>query len=76
MQNITVRRYSHPLQVGWAGYIEPEDLTWIAFIDLTGAPKFYLHRDPVTGAVLPDDPKEAERLLALIREEQQAGAEG
>lgn len=56
MQNITVTRYSNPKAVGWAGYIEPEDKGWIAFIDLGGRPLFFLNRDPETGRVLPDDP--------------------
>lgn len=68
MQNIIVKRYDDPKAVGgWAGWIEPEDKSWIAFIDTNGAPKFYLHRDPVTGAVLPDDPVEREKALKMIR---------
>lgn len=55
MQSIRVSRYSNPQQIGWAGYIEPEDKSWIAFIDLNGAPRFYLNRDPETGRVLPDE---------------------
>lgn len=58
MQDIHVRRYSNPKATGWAGWIEPEDRSWIAFIDLAGAPRFFLNRDPATGAVLPDDPAE------------------
>jgi len=52
MQNIKVGRYSQ--NDHWAGWIEPEDMSWIAFIDLEGKATFYLNRDPVTGAVLPD----------------------
>lgn len=70
MQNIHVVRYGSPKETGWAGYIEPEDQTWIAFIDLEGRPKFYLHREPETGAVLPDDPVEREEMLARVRGEQ------
>ncbi len=51
MSSIRVGRYQNPQSVGWAGWIEPEDLSWIAFIDLKGAPTFFLNRDPVTGAV-------------------------
>lgn len=52
MTNIKVGRYDDPSKVGgWKGWIEPEDLTWIAFIDGQGSPTFYLHRDPVSGAV-------------------------
>ncbi len=55
MQNIIVTRYDDPKAIGWAGYIEPADKAWIAFIDLKGKPRFYLYRCPVTGAVN-DDP--------------------
>ena len=51
MGNITVTRYSKPAEVGWAGYIEPGDKSWIAFVDLDGHPVFFLDRDPETGAV-------------------------
>lgn len=52
MQNITVGRYKNPQNVGWAGWIEPEDKSWIAFVDLEGHPVFFLCRDPNTGAVV------------------------
>jgi hypothetical protein len=52
MQNISVKRYSNPQAVGWAGWLEPEDRSWIAFIDLEGRPRFFLDRDPVTGGVI------------------------
>jgi hypothetical protein len=53
MGNIRVGRYSNPdLQSQWQGWIEPEDRSWIAFIDGNGKPTFFLNRDPVTGAVL------------------------
>lgn len=51
MQNVIVKRYTNAQQVGWAGWIEPEDRTWIAFIDLEGRPVFFLDRDTETGAV-------------------------
>jgi len=50
--NITVGRYSNPESVGWAGWIEPEDMSWIVFVDLEHNPKIYLDRDSETGAVL------------------------
>lgn len=50
MQNIIVGRYAHP--GAWQGWIEPDDRSWIAFIDIAGRPVFFLNRDPVTGAVL------------------------
>jgi len=55
MQNIHVGRYSNPQKIGWQGWLEPSDKTWIAFIDLSGRPIFYLNRDPMTGAVLEED---------------------
>lgn len=67
MQNISVKRYSDPKATGWAGWIEPEDKTWIAFIDLEGKPTVFLHRSP-SGAVLPDDPDERAAKLQLIGE--------
>ena len=51
MCNIHIGRYRHPQSVGWAGWIEPEDLSWIAFIDLEGNPTVFLDRDSETGAV-------------------------
>lgn len=68
MCNILVSRYADPASHGWAGAIEPADRTWIAFIGLDGRPVFYLNRDPVTGAVLPDDATEREKHLATLRE--------
>lgn len=61
MQNIHVGRYSNPQKVGWEGWLEPDDRSWIAFVDLAGRPVFYLHRDPQTGAVLDEDVVENDR---------------
>lgn len=52
MGNIKVERYGDPEAVGFAGLLEPEDRSWIAFVDLEGKPVFFLNRDPATGAVL------------------------
>jgi len=51
MCNITVGRYENPAEAGYAGWIEPEDRTWIAFVDGSGQAQFFLDRDPETGAV-------------------------
>lgn len=51
MVNITVGRYDHPEQVGYAGWISPDDNSWIAFVGNDGAAQFFLDRDPETGAV-------------------------
>lgn len=74
MQNIKVTRYSNPAAVGCAGYIEPADGTWIAFVGLDGAPRFFLNRDAATGAVLPDDPAARDAATAAVREEQKRRA--
>ena len=64
MQNIIVERYekSSPdvraswgegvreFADDWQGYIEPEDLSWILFIDRKGRPVFFPTRSK-TGAV-------------------------
>lgn len=65
MNNIQVHRYPVPTEEQraqwpqgvtdvsdhWQGWIEPDDLSWIAFIEKDGKPVVYLDRDPVTGAV-------------------------
>jgi hypothetical protein len=50
MADIRVGRYSQPSEVGYQGWIEPADQSWIAFIDHEGRPVFFLDRDP-DGAV-------------------------
>jgi hypothetical protein len=70
MQSISVTRYQNPTETGWAGVIEPRDRSWIAFIGLDGAPRFYLHRDEQTGAVLPDDPAARPAAIEAIRAEE------
>ena len=67
MQDIKVTRYADPKATGWAGYIEPKDRTWIAFVGLDGRPVFFLNRDPMTGAVIGDDPATHEADVAAIR---------
>lgn len=52
MGNITVGRYDHPDSVGYQGWIEPDDRSFIAFIANDGTPAVFLDRDPETGAVL------------------------
>ena len=44
MDNIVVGRYDDPEAVGYAGWIEPESKSWIAFIDIKGSPVFFLNR--------------------------------
>jgi hypothetical protein len=50
MSNIEVHRYANPGE--WLGWIEPEDSSWIIFVDNQHAAHCYLSRDPKTGAVL------------------------
>jgi hypothetical protein len=51
MKNIIVTRYKNPDKVGWLGYMEPKDKSWIMFVDRDNNPKIYLERDKKTGAV-------------------------
>jgi len=55
MSSITVGRYAEGEAVtaegeGWSGWVEPEDRTWILFLDNRNRPHLY-RRDPATGAV-------------------------
>ncbi len=67
MQNVRVTRYQNPKALGWAGYVEPDDLAWIMFIGLDGRPLVFLNRDPVTGAILGDDPTTHAADIAALR---------
>lgn len=50
MQNITVGRYDVEGN-GYAGWIEPDDRSWILFVTDDHSVEMYLDRDPETGAV-------------------------
>lgn len=54
MDNIKIGRYSFPEKLThcWEGWIEPEDRSWIVYVDSDGSPVVYLNRDPDTGAIL------------------------
>ena len=52
MGNITVGRYDDPESVGYQGWLEPDDRSWIAFVANDGKPVMFLNRDPQTGGVL------------------------
>ena len=45
MCNIVVGRYTYPDKVGWQGWMEPEDKSWIVFVRIDGQPVIYLNRD-------------------------------
>lgn len=68
MQNILVTRYHG--SKNWSGCIEPADKSWIAFVDTSGKPTFFLHRDAETGAVLPNDTEQHPVAIESIRAEQ------
>lgn len=70
MQSITVKRYPDPVVLGWAGFLEPADKSWIGFIDLQGRPTFFLNRDPTSGSVLPDDPALRDAAMLTLAYEQ------
>lgn len=53
MTDIHVGRYSKPAEVGWQGWIEPADKSWVMFVDNDGGPVVFLNRDADTGAVRP-----------------------
>lgn len=50
VQNIEVGRYEQPEAVGYQGWIEPADRSWIVFIDLDGKPVVFDSRTD-SGAV-------------------------
>lgn len=50
--NITVGRYDSPAEVGYQGWVEPDDRSWVAFVASDGSPVVFLNREPETGAVL------------------------
>ncbi len=52
MNNIYIGRYSNPKRIGWAGWIEPNDRSWILFIGLDGSTQFFGKRNHITGAVV------------------------
>ena len=51
MGTIKVGRYEHPDSVGYAGWVEPEDRSWIVFVKNDHSVEVYLDRDPSTGAI-------------------------
>ncbi len=63
MQDISVKRYKHPKRHGWAGWMEPQDKSWIVFVGTDGRPIIFLNRDPVSGCILDDDPEQARKDL-------------
>jgi hypothetical protein len=50
MSNIEVGRYDDPESVGWQGWVQPEDRSWILYVKTDGSVTAFLNRDP-DGAV-------------------------
>jgi len=68
MQNIIVGRYTHPTtRKYWQGWIEPEDRSWIMFVEADGRPVVYLDRE-ASGAVY-FDPWTKPDALVRMRED-------
>jgi len=55
MQNITIGRYDHPESVGFSGWVEPEDRSWILFIKDDGSALFFPERDETGAVIEPSD---------------------
>lgn len=62
MPKLKIGRYDAKQTTNFAGYVEPEDRSWILFVGRDGKPVLFTDRDPKTGAVLslpgqvPSDP--------------------
>jgi hypothetical protein len=53
MSNISVHRYGE--DVGYIGWIEPNDRSWIVFVNDDGKPELFGRRD-ADGGVIDDKP--------------------
>jgi hypothetical protein len=55
MQNLTVGRYIEPsVMTSYKGWIEPEDRSWIIFLDAEGMPVMYWRERGDDGSVIGD----------------------
>lgn len=52
LANVVVGRYADPQAVGYLGWMEPEDRSWVIFVGLDNKPVVFLDRDQTTGEVL------------------------
>lgn len=53
MLNVKIGRYSHPsVTEDYAGWIEPEDRSWIVFLGPDGTPAIYYPVRDATGGVV------------------------
>jgi hypothetical protein len=51
LQNIVVDRYPSEMP-RWGGYIEPEDHSWIVYLDKKGTPEIYWPSRDESGGVI------------------------
>lgn len=51
MQDIKIERYNTP-NASWGGNIQPEDRSWIIFLDPNGCPSMYWSERDDSGAVI------------------------
>lgn len=56
MQNIHVQRYANPASFGYQGTIQPEDRSWIVFVDKDGEPTLW-RRVAISSSDTPDGGK-------------------
>ena len=54
IDNLTIERYQDP-RTGYAGYVEPKDLSWIIWFDLDGRPALYCHSRNPDGGCEPEN---------------------
>lgn len=53
MSNLTIARYDESVhKIGYSGYIEPEDRSWIIYLDTDGKPSRYYPQRDNDGAVI------------------------
>lgn len=51
MGNIQIGRYAFPDTHGYAGYVQPDDASWVVFVRTDGQVQAFLERDSETGAI-------------------------
>jgi hypothetical protein len=54
MGNIQITRYVNTQELGYSGYIEPDNGSWIIFLDSEGKPDVYFPERDENGAVVGD----------------------
>ncbi len=52
IDRLKIGRYSNPENIGYSGYLQPKDLSWIIYFGLDGRPThYYPERDKDGGVV-------------------------